>query len=102
MFPSTYDASSIVQIEAASQSTPTIFLKNTATAATVTDNINGYLSDFTVGAYSDKIIEAIKNKEQYKKISKNAFIDLYKNWDDTVDEVYELYKEIIKNYKKPK
>lgn len=102
LFPSTYDASSIVQIEAASQSTPTIFLKNTATAATVTDNVNGYLSDFTVGAYSDKIIEAIKNKEQYKKISKNAFIDLYKNWDDTVDEVYELYKEIIKNYKKPK
>ena len=29
LFPSVYDASSIVQIEAASQSTPTIFLKNT-------------------------------------------------------------------------
>lgn len=102
LFPSVYDASSIVQIEAASQSTPTIFLKNTATAATVTDNVNGYLSDYTVGAYSDKIIEVIKNKELYKKVSKNAFIDLYKDWDNTVDEVYDLYKEIIENHKNTK
>ena len=32
LFPSIYDSSSIVQIEAASQKTPAVFLKNTATA----------------------------------------------------------------------
>ena len=98
LFPSVYDASSIVQIEAASQSTPTVFLKNTATAATVTDNVNGFLSDYTVGAYSDKIIEVMKNKELYEKVSQNAYIDLYKTWDQMVDEAYELYKEFIKKY----
>ncbi len=98
LFPSVYDASSIVQIEAASQSTPAVFLKNTATAATVTDNVNGFLSDYTVGAYSDKIIEIMKNKELYEKVSQNAYIDLYKTWNQMVDEAYELYKEFIKKY----
>lgn len=95
LFPSVYDASSIVQIEAASQSTPAVFLKNTATAATVTDNVNGFLSEHTVGAYSEKILEVINDEKLYNKVSQNAFIDLYKNWNDTVDEAYELYKEII-------
>ena len=95
LFPSVYDASSIVQIEAASQGTPTVFLKNTATAATDTDNVNGFLSDYTVGAYSDKIIEIMHNKELYEKVSKNAYIDLYKTWKQMVDKAYELYKEFI-------
>ena len=95
LFPSVYDASSIVQIEAASQSTPAVFLKNTATASTVTDNVNGFL----VGAYSDKIIEVMKDQKLYEKVSKNAFIDLYKNWNDTVDEAYEIYKEFIQKNK---
>ena len=95
LFPSVYDASSIVQIEAASQSTPAVFLKNTATAATVTDNVNGFLSDYTVGAYSDKIIEVMNDKELYNKVSKNAYLDLYKTWKQMVDKAYELYKEFI-------
>ena len=99
LFPSIYDASSIVQIEAASQSTPAIFLKNTATASTVTDNVNGFLSEHTKESYANKIIEVIKDKKLYKEVSKNAFADLYKNWDDTIDEVYNLYNEIINNYK---
>lgn len=97
LFPSVYDASSIVQIEAASQSTPTIFLKNTATASTVTDNVNGFLSDYSVSAYSDKIIEVVENKKLCQMVSRNAFRDLYKNWDDTVNEVYNEYLEKIKN-----
>lgn len=95
LFPSSYDASSIVQIEAASQSTPGLFLKDTATAATVTNNINGFLSENTVGAYSDRIIEIITDKRLYDNVSKNAFIDLYKTWDECVDEVFELYKKFI-------
>lgn len=96
LFPSIYDASSIVQIEAASQKTPTIFLENSATSATVTNNVNGYLSKNTIEDYTNKIIEVLENKKLYKEVSENAYRDLYKNWDDTVDEVYNLYLEIIK------
>ncbi len=101
LFPSVYDASSIVQIESASQKTPTIFLENTATSATVTNNVNGFISKSTVGAFSDKIIEVMTDKQLYNKVSENAYIDLYKTWDKTVDEVYNLYMNLInKNHKK--
>ena len=95
LFPSVYDASSIVQIEAASQKTPCLFLKNTATAATVTDNVNGYLSDYSVESYGNKIIDIISNEKELKRISNNAFKDLYKSWDDQVDYAYKLYLEQI-------
>ncbi len=95
LFPSVYDASSLVQIEAASQKTPGVFLKNTATSSTITDNVNGFLSDETVGAYSDKIIEVMENKELYKKVSDNAYYDLYRTWDKAVEEIYEIYKDLI-------
>ena len=95
LFPSVYDASSLVQIEAASQKTPGVFLKNTATSSTITDNVNGFLSDETIGAYSDKIIEVMENKELYKKVSNNAYYDLYRTWNKAVEEIYEIYKELI-------
>lgn len=100
LFPSVYDTSGIVRIEAASQSTPGLFLKDTATASTITENINGFLSEYTVGAYSDKIIEIMNNKYLYDKVSKNAYIDLYKTWDEQVDEAYKIYLELIKKKKR--
>jgi len=95
LFPSLYDASSIVQIEAASQSTPGIFIKESATASTVTDNINGFLTNNNIEDYSNKIIEVINDKKLYNKVSKNCFIDIYKNWDDKVKEMYDIYMSFI-------
>ena len=97
LFPSVYDASSIVQIEAASQSTPTVFLKDTATASTVEDNVNGFLSDYSIDAYAKKIIEVINNKKLYQSVSRNAHRDLYKTWEDIVKEAYNNYQEIIQS-----
>lgn len=95
LFPSRYDASSIVQIEAASQKTPVLFLKNTATACMIKDNLNGFLSEYDVTDYANRIAEIMKDEKLYAFVSENAYKILYKTWDDTVDEVYELYKDII-------
>ena len=100
LFPSLYDASSIVQIEAASQKTPGVFLKGSATSATVTDNVNGFISENTVGAYSDKIIEIMNSEKLFDKVKENAFIDLYVTWDKKVSEVYKIYLEKIKENKR--
>lgn len=102
LFPSLYDASSIVQIEAASQKTPTVFIKGAATTATVTDNVNGFLSENNVEAYANKIIEVLNNKELYNKVCENAYKDLYKSWDDAIKEVFELYKKFIQEKQEAK
>lgn len=100
LFPSVYDASSIVQIEAASQKTPTIFIENTATSTTVTNNINGFISAPTKEDFSSKIYEVINDKKLYNKVKENAYKDLYKTWDNVIEEVYNSYKQIIKKQKK--
>ena len=92
LFPSLYDASSIVQIEAASQKTPTMFLRGAATASTVTDRVNGYLSENDPEIYARDIVNIFKDEKAYNELCENAFRDLYKNWDDTVKEVYERYE----------
>lgn len=99
LFPSLYDASSLVQIEASSQSTPTLFLRGAATADTVTENVNGYLSDNSTEAFADKIVEIFRNKEKYNEICTNAFRDLYVSWDDAVKKNYEDYLKIIERKK---
>ena len=95
LFPSFYDASSIVQIEAASQKTPGIFLENTATSATVTDNVNGYISKNSPDAYSDKIIEVLSDPKKYKAVCEKAYQDLYKTWSEVTNEIYNNYIKLI-------
>ena len=99
LFPSMYDASSLVQIEAASQGTPTIFLKNSATSATVTDNVNGFLSEPTTEKFAEKIEEILADDELYKKVQEGAVRDLYVTWDDCVKEMYQKYLQAIENKK---
>ncbi len=95
LFPSLYDASSIVQIEAASQGTPTLFIEGAATTATITNNVNGFISKNTEEDYVNNIIRIMNDKELYNKVSKNAYKDIYINWETKIKEVYDLYLELI-------
>lgn len=95
LFPSMYDASSIVQIESASQKTPTLFLKGSATSATVTDNVNGFIEENDATLYAKRIIKILDDKKRYQEVSENAYRDLYKNWDNVIDDVYSQYMKLI-------
>ena len=99
LFPSLYDANSLVQIEAACQGTPTVFLEGARTGATVTPGVNGYFSPQGDENYAKTIIDAISDKETYRRISEAARRDLYLSWDDVVREAYDQYEEHL--FKKP-
>ena len=91
LFPSLYDANSLVQIEAACQSTPTLFLEGAKTAATVTPGVNGYVSPAGEENYARAIMDILADTGVYEHVAHAAFRDLYINWDDVVREVYEDY-----------
>ncbi len=97
LFPSLYDASSIVQIEAASQKTPTLFVEGAATTATITENVNGFICKNNENDFAEKINEIITNEKLYKDVSENAYKDIYVNWDSQVKKVFDAYIEIIEN-----
>lgn len=95
LFPSMYDASSLVQKEAASQSTPTLFLEGAVTASDVTDGVNGFIAPATPELYAAKIESILTDEELYKKVSEGAKRDLYRTWDDAVEELKDEYRRII-------
>lgn len=98
-FPSLYDCSSLVQIEAASQSIPALFIEGSATSNTVTPEVNGYLSKNDINSFADKIIEIFSNKEKYSSVSHAAFTDLYLPWPKVVEKAYQRYLYLIEQNK---
>ena len=91
LFPSLYDANSLVQIEAACQGTPTVFLEGARTAATVTPGVNGYISAGGEENYARTILDILSDEEGYSRVSASARATLYQNWDDVVRDVYNDY-----------
>ncbi len=96
LFPSLYDSSSLVQIEAASQKTPTLFIEGTATSSMITDQVNGYLAKDDPKDYAETIIKIFKQPKIYQKVKETAFHDLYKTWKDVSMLAYHRYLEKIK------
>ena len=95
LFPSLYDANSLVQIEAACQSTPSVFLKGARTAATVTDGVNAIVCEPTEESFAGRTEEVMNDEALYLRLSTAAHDQLYVDWDDVVDGVYEKYLEMV-------
>ena len=102
VFPSVYDCSSLVQIEAASQKTPTIFIRNSVTSGTATENVDCFCEEEDVVKFSNKIIEIFNNEELYNKVKEGCFNNLYVTWDEVSKKVYNDYLTVIENYKNGK
>ena len=95
LFPSLYDANSLVQIEAACQGTPGVFLEGARTAATVTPGVNGYVSAADEESYARMILDILHDEPGYTRVSMAARRDLYLNWDDVVRDVYADYCKFL-------
>ena len=96
LFPSLYDANSLVQIEAACQGTPTVFIEGARTAATVKSGVNGYSSPADEESYARTIMDIMADPDGYARVSEAARRDLYLSWDDVVREVYQDYLNFMK------
>ena len=94
LFPSLYDANSLVQIEAACQGTPTLFLEGARTAATVTPGVDGFVCPPDEDAYARMILDILAHPDLYGKVSEAARRDLYLNWDDVVRDVFADYRAL--------
>ena len=102
LFPSKYDTDGLVKFEAASQGTPTVLLENTGAASAIVDNETGYISKDDKNMYAKRILDALTDKELYSKISANARTKLYRTWDNSADEIYNIIVSMIEQNKKAK
>ena len=88
LFPSLYDANSLVQIEAACQKTPTVFVKGAKTASLVTDGENGFIAENSAEGLARKIAEIESSPVLYKRVCEGAKRDLYTSWSEVVKSVF--------------
>ena len=101
-FPSTVDNCPIVKFESASQKTPILAIKNSASCENVVDNNNGYSCELNEEDYANKIIEIFSDKQRLTKVSENAFKTLNVGWNNVSKQIFKIFDEVIKNKKDKK
>ena len=99
LFPSMYDVSSLVQIEAASRYTPTVFAEGSVTSCLVTNGVNGYIFPCDVKQFADGVFQAVNDTATLDNIRNNAYNDLYITWKQIIEKVYERYVKLIEKNK---
>lgn len=97
IFPSLYDASSLVQIEAASQSLPTLFINGAITSEGIIDGFNGYLSPNDTNKYAQKIMTIFNDLDIYQNVRKNTQRTLYQSWEKTLKRLEADYHSLIQD-----
>ncbi len=102
LFPSMYDTNSLVQKEAASQGIPTVFLEGAVTASSATDGVNAFISPATPEKYAEKIETALADGELYERVASGASRELYRSWDEAVEELKGEYRRLIAEKKNQK
>ena len=95
LFPSLFDTSSLVRIEAAVNMTPGLFIRESMVGSTITDGVDGYLSELDVNLYKNRIISIFKNESELKKVSRNAKKNLGVSWSEIIKKYYKIYNEEI-------
>lgn len=100
IFPSMYDTSSLVKIEAAAHKLPSVMCKDAVSAHAIVDGVNGYLIENTAEALADKIQAVLSDKAKLEEVKEGAYRDLYLSWDSVLKHVHRRYAEVIEEYKK--
>ena len=99
IFPSTYDTSGLVVMEAAATKLPAVLIRKSCAAEGVTDGRNGFLCEENEKSLKDAILRAVSDREHLTKAGENAQSEVYCSWEDSVRIANKRYEEIIENYK---
>lgn len=100
LFPSKYDTDGLVKFEAASQGTPSLLIENTGAASSIIDNETGYISKDDKNLFAKRILDALSDEKLYQKISQNVRTKLYRTWEKSADEIYNIIASMIEENKK--
>lgn len=99
LFPSLYDNDSLVQREAGVNKTPSVFSIGAMTAHSITDNYNGFLAEYDVDKYTNRIEEILQNEPLLKEVSETIHKEQI-TWEQALEKATKAYSEIIENHKK--
>ena len=94
LFPSTFDNDGLVICEAARQGTPSLTLKGVGSGERITDNVNGFLSDYDVQSFADRIYEIVNDAELLSRVSKNTDTVEITGWREVALEYEKVFASV--------
>lgn len=100
LFPSLYDNAPLVIREAAAFQTPSVLIGGSTAADVIRDGENGFLAGGAPGAFSEKIIAALRDRSALERASLGAQQTLCRSWEDVVREARERYLAILSRWAK--
>lgn len=95
LFPSVFDTASLVPIEAATFSLPTLLVTDSPTSEIITDGVNGFAAPDDKGDWADKLGDILTNKDKLQLAATNCHQTVYRTWQKCVDEAESNYRKIL-------
>lgn len=95
LFPSIFDNDGLVICEASQMGTPTLSLKDTGSSERMTNNENGFVCEYDLRKYADRIYEIINDKPLYDHVCSNVRSILGDTWHDVANKYEKIFKDLI-------
>jgi len=102
VFPSVYDNSPLVIQEAAAFGVPSIVVRNSSSAESILDGVNGFLIENETADLTKKIMALMHDQHVLKIAGEGARKSIYHPWESIIDDVYHRYAELIMDHKPAK
>jgi len=83
--------------EAAQTGTPTLTLKNYGASERLTDNKNGFISEYDLRKFAERIYEIVNDKATYQYVCENVRTILGESWQEIARKYEKMFKEVIDN-----
>ena len=100
LFPSTFDTSSVVKVEAAAHKLAALLVKDSCASELVEDGVNGFLAEENAESFAEKILSVMDRNDYLKQVGEEAGRTLYRSWEMVAEEVKEKYLKVIEEYKR--
>lgn len=97
-FPSLYDNAPLVVREAAMAQCPSIMIANSNAAENAVDNENAFLCENSAESLAQTITRALADDANRQRVGYNASKTISKPWRLIINDVYNRYTEILKEY----
>ena len=101
-FSSITETQGLVVSEAMSYGLPAIVVKGGGAGDAVQDGVNGYLVNNDFKLFSNKIVNLTTNQELYNKLAQGASSSLQYTLPDMAQDVLNIYRDSITNFRREK
>ncbi len=99
LFPSTFDTSGVVKVEASAHKTPALVIKDSCASDSVIHGENGLLCEENKESLSSVLLEVIDGKYNLDDMGENAYSTIYRSWSGEAKNILAKYEQVIKEYK---